>query len=105
VLLPETPTNCPRIQMAFLTFRAEAGAGGEAGHIDDLYGELLARVPVDAAPHHAEGTPATQTCRVSHGHTQKHTKPPIQTAFALTRNACTQTHTPAKCNGLTRRRF
>lgn len=44
---------------AFLTFCAEAGAGGEAGHIHDLYSKLLARVPVDAAPHHAEGTPAT----------------------------------------------
>lgn len=45
---------------AALTFGAQAGAGGEAGHVDDLHGELLARVPVDAAPHHAERTPATQ---------------------------------------------
>ncbi len=58
----------------FLTFCAEAGAGGEAGHIHDLYSELLARVPVDAAPHHAEGTPATHThAELSHGDPQKHT--------------------------------
>lgn len=43
-----------------LTFCAEARAGGETGHIDNLDSKLLARVPVDAAPHHAEGTPATQ---------------------------------------------
>lgn len=45
----------------FLTFCAEARAGGEAGHIDDLYSKLLACVPVNAAPHHTEGTPATHT--------------------------------------------
>lgn len=44
-----------------LTFRAEAGAGGEAGDVHDLHGELLARVPVDASPHHAEGTPGRHT--------------------------------------------
>lgn len=41
-----------------LTFRAEARAGCEAGHIYDLDSKLLARVPVDAAPHHTEGAPA-----------------------------------------------
>lgn len=41
-----------------LTFRAQPRAGCEAGHIHNLHGKLLPRVPVDAAPHHAEGTPA-----------------------------------------------
>ena len=45
----------------FLTFCAEARAGGEAGHIDDLYSKLLACVPVNTAPHNTEGTPATHT--------------------------------------------
>lgn len=57
----------------FLTFCAEARAGGEAGHIDDLYSKLLACVPVNAAPHHTEGTPATHTHTswVSHRRRQK----------------------------------
>ena len=42
---------------ALLTLGAEAGTGREARHVHDLGGKLLARVPVDAAPHHAEGTP------------------------------------------------
>ncbi len=53
----------------FLTFCAEAWAGGEAGYIDDLHSKLLARVPVDAAPHHAEGTPATHTQMLSSSQT------------------------------------
>lgn len=57
------------VPAGFLTFCAEAGARGEAGHVHNLYGKLLACVPVDAAPHHAEGTPATQTPQISQSHT------------------------------------
>lgn len=49
------PTNTPAPHPP--TFRAEARAGGEAGHIHDLDSKLLARVPVDAAAHHTEGAP------------------------------------------------
>lgn len=88
----------------FLTFCAEAGAGGEAGHIDNLYSKLLARVPVDAAPHHAEGTPATHKhTELSHRNLQKHKLPSVQdfsdsntgiVQLALTRNS-SHTHTHA----------
>lgn len=45
---------------ASLTFCAQPGTRGEAGHIYDLHGELLPRVPVDAAPHHTERSPTRQ---------------------------------------------
>ena len=35
--------------------QAEAGAGGELGHIHNLHGELLVGVPVDTSPHYREG--------------------------------------------------
>lgn len=67
----------------FLTFCAEARAGGEAGHIDDLHSKLLACVPVDAAPHHAEGTPAKNThTKVSHRHLEKHTDKNLEHDFS-----------------------
>ena len=47
------------------TFCAEPRAGGELGNIHDLDSKLLSRVPVDASPDHAEGTPAEQ----AHTHT------------------------------------
>lgn len=52
-----------RVHVCFhhLTFCAQAGARSETGHVDNLYGKLLACVPVDASPHHAEGTPETHT--------------------------------------------
>lgn len=50
----------------FLTFSAEAGAGGEAGHIDDLHSKLLARVPVDAAAYHTERSPTIDTNLIRH---------------------------------------
>lgn len=60
------------VSAGILTFCAESRAGCEAGHIDYLYSELLARVPVDAAPDHAEGTPETHTSQIHQNHLKTH---------------------------------
>lgn len=57
-----------------LTFRAEARAGGELGHVYDLHSKLLACLSVDASPHHTKWTPASGT------HTHTHTSEAVFTS-------------------------
>ncbi len=42
--------------LALEVVEAEAGAGRELGHVHDLHGELLPRLPVHAATHQRERT-------------------------------------------------